>query len=98
MKIQIFSIIISSILLASCVEDHRETSFSLQSALEGTEVNCDYLAGSKFSKGYWVRSELDGWGVLIISSSNEENTYELSLLAHGHERAFETRKIECGKL
>jgi hypothetical protein len=90
--------VVASISLTSCAEDHEGVSFSLQSALKDTVITCEFLKHNKFSNGYWVRSELDGWGLLVISSNNKLNYYDVSLQAHGHERALETRKVECEKL
>ena len=81
--------------LASCAEDHHGVSASLINQLASTEVSCDFLQNSKYSKGYWVRNELDGWGLLIVSKNNEPNSYTLGLMAYGHEMALETRVIEC---
>ena len=92
------NLILFAILLSSCSEDHGEASFSLKSYLKELEVNCELLAAPKFSKGYWVRSELEGQGILIVSKSNNPNEYVLSLMAHGHERALESREINCEQL
>ena len=95
MNLRLFVFIAASMLLSSCSEDHGETSFSLQSELKGTEITCDQLSSWDFTQGFLTKSELDGWGVLIISSNNKPNMYDLSLISHGHERAFETRRILC---
>ena len=87
-----------TIVLYSCSDEHRGVSASLKNELRRIEVSCEYLKTSKFSKGYWVRSELDGWGLLVISEANQPNTYVLGLMAHGHEMALETRMIECERL
>ena len=80
---------------SSCIDNHNDVSYELVKMLEKTEVNCDFIKKSKYSKGYWVRNELDGWGLLVISKNSEPNFYTLSLMAHGHEMATETRIIDC---
>ena len=82
----------------ACDENHEGVSYSLKAELNNIEVSCQFLEKSKFSKGYWVRSELDGWGLLVVTKDNAPNSYTLALMAHGHERALETREIECEKL
>ena len=84
--------------LAACADSHEGASHSLKAELESTDVSCEFLESSKFSKGYWVRSELDGWGLLVVTKDNKPDTYTLALMAHGHERALETRVINCEKL
>ncbi|RXJ66757.1 hypothetical protein CS022_24510 [Veronia nyctiphanis] len=84
--------------LMACSDGHEGASHSLKQELKSTEVSCQFLESSKFSKGYWVRSELDGWGLLVVTKNNEPNSYTLALMAHGHERAMETREIECEQL
>ncbi len=81
--------------LSSCADTHEGVSYELVATLEKTEVTCEFLKNSKYSKGYWVRPELDGWGLLVITKNNQPNSYTLALMAHGHERALETRTIEC---
>ena len=81
--------------LISCADNHEGVSYELIATLEKTEVTCEFLQNSKYSKGYWVRPELDGWGLLVVTKNNQPNTYALALMAHGHERALETREIEC---
>lgn len=84
--------------LGACVEGHVETSFSLQSALSDMNVTCDDLKQPRTGKLFWVKSVLDGTGILLVSKSNRQNEYDLSLTSHNHERAMETRIIECEKL
>ncbi len=84
--------------LSSCTDNHEGVSYELVAMLEKTEVTCEFLKSSKYSKGYWVRPELDGWGLLVVTKNNQPNSYTLALMAHGHERALETREIECEKL
>lgn len=81
--------------LAACADDHEGASFSLKSALSSMEVSCDDLEQPKMGKLFWVKSVLDGTGILIISRSNAANEYLLSLTAHHQERALETRTFEC---
>ena len=88
-------IVLLCLLNVACVDDQEGVSHSLQSELENTVVDCEFINDSKFSKGYWVREELDGWGLLVMTKSNEPNTYTLALMAHGHERALENRVIIC---
>ena len=95
---KIFAIVFLAGLLSACAEEHYGVSASLANQLASTEVSCDFLQNSKYSKGYWVRNELDGWGLLVVSKNNEPNSYTLGLMAHGHEMALETRVIECEKL
>ena len=85
-------------MLAACQEDHGDTSFSLQSALSDIVVTCNDLSKPRMGKLFWVTPALDGTGILLVSKSNESNEYILSLTSHFHERALETRKIECTKL
>ena len=96
MKIILVSVLL--IVLVSCSKTDDEVSFELGSYLKSIDVTCDFLKNEKYSKSYWVRSELDGNGLLVITKNNNANFYDLSLSAHGHERALETRKIQCEKL
>ena len=89
---------LSIFFLSSCAADHEGVSYELVAALEKTEVTCEFLESSKYSKGYWVRQELDGWGLLVVTKNNNPNSYTLALMAHGHERALETREIVCETL
>lgn len=89
---------ICTLCLSSCVDSHEGVSYELVATLEKTEVTCEFLNNSKYSKGYWVRPELDGWGLLVVTKNNRPNSYTLALMAHGHERALETREIICEKL
>ncbi len=82
-------------LITACAEEHVGVSNSLLNHLRSTELDCGELKNWDFTKGFLVREDLDGWGVLIISRANEPDMYDLSLISHGHERAFETRKIIC---
>jgi hypothetical protein len=84
--------------VSSCVDNHEGVSYELVATLKKTEVTCEFLKSSKYSKGYWVRPELDGWGLLVVTKNNQPNSYTLTLMAHGHERALEIREIECEKL
>jgi hypothetical protein len=95
MTVRLLTFLAASMLLSSCAEDQGETSFSLQSSLEGMEITCDELSSWDFTQGFLTKSELGGWGVLIISRNNKPNTFDLSLVSHGHERAFENRRILC---
>lgn len=96
MKLTLMALI--SFLLISCSEDHKDVSYELVMQLKNTKVSCDFLANSKFSKGYWVREELDGHGLLVVTKDNQPNSYTLALMAFGHERALEQRKIHCSEL
>ncbi len=91
-------LMIFSLFLTSCEGDHSGVSHSLKAQLASTDVSCEFLADNKYSTGYWVRSELDGWGLLVVTKDNEPNMYAIALMAHGHERAIETREIECEEL
>jgi len=83
-------------LLTACSGQHDDSpSASLELALEGLTVTCQDLQNDRFSRGYWLRSVLDGWGLLIITENHSADSYTLSLMAHGQERAMETRIIEC---
>jgi len=77
---------------------HPEASQSLKNYLEDTKVDCVDIINWDFSKGFLVKSEIGGWGALIISKGNEDDLYDLSLVSHGHERAFEERIIKCDKV
>ncbi len=79
-------------------EERRGPDPSLKRYLEGIELSCDELLSWDFTKGFLVKKELDGWGVLIISRNNKPKKYDLSLVSHMHERIFETRVVECQKL
>jgi hypothetical protein len=91
-------LIIISILLISCSESHEGVSYELQMQLKNTKISCEFLSNNKFSKGYWVREEMDGQGLLVVTKDNEPNKYTIALMAFGHERALETRTIECTEL
>jgi len=88
-------IVLISGFISACVEEHSEVSYSLVNHLRETKLDCAELRTWDFTDGFLVKEDLDGWGVLIISRANEPDMYDLSLVSHGHERAFETRKIVC---
>ena len=96
MKLVLISLV--SFCLFACGNNHEGVSFELEMHLKSIKVSCAFLENNKFSKGYWVRSQLDGNGLLVITSTDKLNTYTLALMAHGQERALETRTIECLKL
>ena len=98
LKTQRLVILAATCLLSACVDEHTGSDPSLEMYLEGIELSCDELRAWDFTKGFLVKRELDGWGVLIISRNNEPNRYDLSLVAHMHERVFESRVIQCEKL
>ena len=88
-------IVLASCFISACAEEHSDVSYSLISHLRATKLDCDELRNWDFTNGFLVKKDMDGWGVLIISRANEPDMYDLSLVSHGHERAFETRKIVC---
>lgn len=98
LKIQCLIILFAACVLSACVDEHGGSDQSLEMYLEGIELSCDELRAWDFTKGFLVKRELDGWGVLIISRNNEPNRYDLSLVSHMHERVFESRVIQCEKL
>ena len=95
MLMRIMIPVILGLIIGACSDDHEGVSHSLQAQLKNTIVDFEFLKNSKFSEGYWVREELDGWGLLVITKNNEPNSYTLALMAHGHERALESRVIDC---
>lgn len=89
-------VILFALILVSCTEIHNgEASASLEMYLEGLDVECSELIDWDFSTGFLVKKEMGGWAVLIISQSGRSNYYDLSLVSHGHERVFMTRKMVC---
>ena len=86
---------IAALFLGGCTDEESRGSEELSKLLQELKVTCDFLAGDRINEQYWVRSELDGRGLLIVTPTNSPNTFVLSLLAHGHERALETREIAC---
>jgi hypothetical protein len=91
-------LILISMFLISCSESHEGVSYELQMQLKNTSVSCEFLSNNKFSKGYWIREEMDGNGLLVVTKDNDPNMYTLALMAFGHERALETRAIVCPEL
>ena len=91
-------LVIISILLISCTESHDGVSYELKMQLKNTNVSCDFLSNNKFSNSYWVREEMNGKGLLVVTKDNDPNMYTLALMAFGHERVLETRRIVCPEL
>ena len=95
MCVRMLLIPIIGLTLGGCKEEHR-VSYELVMSLKEMKVTCADLKEEKIGKQFWVKSVLDGWGILVISKGNEAHQYNLSLISHGHERAIETRIIQCG--
>ncbi len=95
--VRIVQILTLGLALGACTEENM-VSHELVMSLQEMEVTCTDIKKEKIGKLFWVKPVMDGWGILVISKSNEENQYQLSLISHGHERVLETRILQCGSV